>query len=137
MIRQSMIVAALCTAGPVTARPPAVPVIVGGEAELDACTSIGRVEGLNARRDGYLSVRVSPTVRARAIDRLRNGQQLWVCQQRSGWYGVVYTGPALSRGKDGLPPDCGVSGPIAKATAYRGPCKAGWVSASYVRMIAG
>lgn len=105
---------------------PQVPVHTGGESELDACGSQGRVARL--RQGQFLAVRSGPGVRYRLIDRLGSGRELWLCQSLSGWYGVVY-------GASGE--DCGVSSEQAKRAVYGGPCRAGWVYARYVALTAG
>ena len=119
-------VAAKPTAG------PDVPVRVGAQSELNACTSIGHGKAA-------LNVRAAPSASARATAKLDRTHLVWICEQRDGakWYGIVYGAAAVSHGKDGIPPACGVADPIAKPKAYRGPCKSGWVPAAAVEMIAG
>ena len=117
------------------AKPPAgpdVPVRVGAQAELNACTSIGHGKAA-------LTVRAAPSASARAIAKLDRTHLVWICEQRDGakWYGIVYGAAAVSHGKSGIPPACGVADPITKPKAYRGPCKSGWVPAAAVEMIAG
>ena len=113
--------------------PPAmVPVMVGAQAELNACTSIGLGKAA-------LIVRAAPSLSARAVITLAKTHLIWICERRekAKWYGIVYGLAAVSRSKTGLPPACGVNGPIAKAKAYSGACKSGWVPADAVETIAG
>ena len=119
---------------PTTASMPvmSMPVMVGGQVELDACTSIGR-------SNGAVIVRVAPRPTARATDTLAQAHLIWICAQRgeSNWYGIVYGPIAQSRSATGLPPSCGVDAPVATSRAYRGPCKSGWVPRASLTMIAG
>lgn len=114
-----------------------VPVMVGGHAEFDACQANGRVHKLGPVRpedpkSGFLSVRSGPGGKPYAeIDRVYNGQELYVCHESGQWLAVVYP----SSGQD--PIACGVSSPIPRRQAYSGPCRAGWVHRSYVDIYAG
>jgi hypothetical protein len=106
-----------------------VPVMVGGQAELDACDSVAVVTGLKATGDGFLAVRSGPAVAYSMLAKLHNGHQVYVCQEQNGWIGIVYsTGGTL---------DCEVASPMAKRQAYRGRCASGWVHSSFIKLIAG
>jgi len=104
----------------------AEPVYVGGEADYDACGSVGEVRGLNPNGDNFLAVRSGPGSKNKMLDKVFTGQSLYVCDEKGGWYGVVY-----GRG------DCGVSSPIDMREPYSGPCRSGWVSARFVEIVAG
>ncbi|HZB61455.1 MAG TPA: SH3 domain-containing protein [Microvirga sp.] len=107
-----------------------VPVMAGGEEDLDACASSGRIVGLNPRGDGFLSVRSGPGGKPyREIDRLYNGNAVMVCDEQGPWLAVVY-----GRSADD---DCGVGTPWPVRKPYGGPCRSGWVHSRYVRMVAG
>ena len=69
-------------------------------------------------------------IRAHRIDKIFNGQKLWICEESKDgkWLGVVY--PSNQK------QDCGVSSPIKKQKSYDGPCKAGWVSKKYITILA-
>lgn len=99
--------------------------------DLDACGGYGEVYRLKRGGDGYLSVRIAPGSRSKERDRIANGNQLWLCDKSGEWYGVVYQKP----GDPEL--DCGVSSPIGFISAYRGPCRFGWVHESFVNFLAG
>jgi hypothetical protein len=125
--------ALLCIAAQAPHPPrPAVPVMVGGDADYDACGAVLKVTGLNPRGQNYLSLRSAPSPRGRDLARLRPGQMVWDCDKsRDGtWIGVVYSPP----GKD---LDCGVGTPIARPRPYRGPCASGWVSGKFLELVAG
>ena len=113
----------------------AVPVMVGAQSELDACTSIGRSS--NPRKP--LIVRVAPSASAAVSASLRPKHLVWICQfgVKSQYYGIVFSDWASSHKKDGLPPACGVNSPIDKPKAYKGPCLSGWVKEKDLTAIAG
>lgn len=124
----ALIAAALCLAGaPAHSQTLDVPVMVGGEADLDACTGLGRIARLNPAGDGFLAVRNGPATDYAKIDELYNGDEAYLCQQDGSWWGIVYGGIG----------GCGVSSPVPRRMAYRGPCRAGWVHGRYVDFIAG
>ncbi len=108
------------------------PVMVGGEADLDACGGFGVVEGLNPAGDGFLAVRSGPGTNYPKIGELHNGHEIYMCDEAGSgkWHGIVF-------GKHPKAGDCGVSSPIAQLGPYAGPCFAGWVFHKYVRLIAG
>jgi hypothetical protein len=103
----------------------AVPVLVGGEVELDACGSVGIVSGLRGGQGNFISVRRGPGRSFREVGRLRPGDRVWMCDAREAWVGVVF-----GRG-------CGVAAPRAQRKPYNGPCASGWVAERYLRLEAG
>ncbi|MFZ1741365.1 MAG: hypothetical protein WAT93_00835 [Pontixanthobacter sp.] len=116
-------------------KPDIVPVMVGGDDARDACDTYASVMQLNAKGDGFLSVRASPSASGAELDRLKSEHPMLVCNVSDDeqWAGIVY--PIEPKGD---PSTCGLSivfeGP---AREYKGPCKAGWVSLRYVQMSAG
>lgn len=111
------------------AKEPRVPVMIGGEGGLDACGSVGTVSGLKSTPGNTLAVRSGPGLEHNRIDGLAPGAQVWLCDRRGRWLGVVY---GLSPGAN-----CGVSTPRAMREPYQGPCSSGWVHESYVELFAG
>lgn len=109
-----------------------MPVMVGGEEDLDACGSVGVVSGLAPRGDGFLAVRTGANASYKLVDKLLEGQQVLMCSTSADgkWYGIVYA----PENKD---LDCGVSSPISPAQPYQGKCKSGWVSGRWIKQIAG
>jgi len=77
-----------------------------------------------------VSGRTAPDAQAKEIDRLNNGDFVYDCDDAGEWAGVVYM-----HGEQA--PDCGVSSPVAKEQAYRGPCRSGWVRRKWVIVVAG
>ncbi len=111
-----------------------VPVVVGGEEELDACAGIGVVSGLNPKGDGFLSVRSGPDVSYSEQDELREAAEVYICgaSKDKRWLGIVY-----SNSKSVSIYDCGVSSPVSPARPYRGKCRSGWVRAKWIKGVAG
>ncbi len=104
-------------------------VMVGGEADFDACGGSGVVVGLDPKGDGFLAVRAGPGSQYKMVEKLENGQPYFDCDQHGSWVGIVYTNNAQI--------DCGVGSPIAKRQPYGGPCKSGWVFKKFTKLIAG
>ncbi|MET0373850.1 MAG: hypothetical protein ABW128_06285 [Rhizorhabdus sp.] len=107
-----------------------VPVIVGGDATMDACATQGKVVGLDPKGDNFLSVRGGPGGKPfREVARLHSGQVIAICQEKGVWLSIVYAKRASQQ--------CGVATAIARARPYRGPCPSGWVHKRYIDIIAG
>ena len=70
---------------------PQVPVMIEGSVDYDGCASVGVVRGLDPHGDGFLAVKSGPGINFRRIDKVYNGQQLYLCGQVGPWIGVVYT----------------------------------------------
>jgi hypothetical protein len=126
--------AALLCVGAQAAAPirPEVPVMVGGDAEQDACGGTYQVVPLNPRGDNFVSVRSRPAVAGRELARLRSRQGGYLCSTSADgqWQGVVYAPP-------GSDMDCGVGTPITRSRPYRGPCTSGWVASRFLELVAG
>lgn len=59
--------------------------------EIDSeCYSLHEVRGLDPLGDGYLAVRTGPGSRYRMIDRIVNGERVYVFATQGPWYGIVY-----------------------------------------------
>ena len=67
---------------PSRATEPQVPVMVGGEADLDACDAVGTVSGLKPTRGNTLSVRSGPGREHNRIDGLAPGTRVWLCDRK-------------------------------------------------------
>ena len=110
---------------------------------LDACGTNGQVAGRGHGRT--LLLRAAPFTGAAARGELANGARLFICTRSvdQKWLGVVVA-PPPELSPDGPPNavslpsvDCGVSSPVESRRPYDGPCDSGWVTASFVRLIAG
>lgn len=111
------------------------PIMVGGDADIDACDTWAEVQPLNPKGDGYLSVRIGPMVAAKELARITSGHSVIVCNVSNDgkWAGIVYQ--ASPKGDVG---DCGLSSPdIRERHPYDGPCQSGWVAMRYLWLAAG
>lgn len=104
-------------------------VMVGGDATLDACSAVGVVSGLKPVAGNFLALRAAGNANSKMIAKLENGQQLFICEEKSDWIGVV-----VPNEKDA---NCGVTSPIAQQGSYTGDCASGWVYRKYVELLAG
>ena len=123
------------------------PVTIGEDGpRLDACGGVGVVRGLGAGRT--LALLAAPFQNAQPVAELANGTQVHVCTRSldQRWMGVVVMSAAEpassttspSNGTAGsVREDCGVSSPVDRRQPYEGPCPSGWVSSSFVQLIAG
>jgi hypothetical protein len=118
----------LVAMGAALATSLAVPVIVGKVPEYDACGSSGKVKGLDPIGDGFLAVRSGPGSQYQMIDKLLEGQSVFVCDDRGQWLGFVYT-----RGNQ----DCSVTSALSRPKPYSGPCLSGWVHRNWITITAG
>jgi len=103
-----------------------VPVIIEA-GDLDPCSN-GVVVGLDPRGDGFLAVKSGPGLRYRRIDKLYNGEKIYVCGRRGDWLAIVY-----SRHNSG----CGVTSPWVRTLPYTGPCAVGWTHRRWIEIWAG
>jgi hypothetical protein len=106
---------------------PRVPVIVQASGVTDACAN-GVVFGLAARGDGFLAVKAGPGLRYGRIEKLYNGEPVYLCADAGDWWGIVYTRK---------PQDCKVSTPWPRTLPYAGPCRSGWARKKWIRLTAG
>ncbi|MEM1376071.1 MAG: SH3 domain-containing protein [Pseudomonadota bacterium] len=109
---------------PTSAQQLDLPVIEKTEGDLDTC-ALAEVRGLNPNGDGFLAVRSAPGTEYRELDRVYNGDRVWVFNQVGDWFGIVY-------GVDEV--ECG---PIDVNDPVRTEGKQGWVHQNWVRIIAG
>lgn len=65
------------------------PVMVGEDPRYDACASVGVVSGLKPGGDGFLALRSRPSINARLIGKLYEGDVVILCDHVKGWNGVV------------------------------------------------
>ena len=54
------------------------------------CYALHEVRGLDPHADGFLAVRTGPGSGYRMIDRLYNGQKVYVFAARGSWRGILY-----------------------------------------------
>lgn len=97
-------------------------VMIGGEADLDACGGSGIVLAtttLITFKSGQMSFdKVDLNTNVMSCDASEDG----------AYVGIVF-------GKKGQ--DCGVGGPVPKRQEYKGPCKSGWIKKEFFELLAG
>lgn len=112
--------------------PGAVPVRVGELGpNFDACGHAATTRHLTAGQQ--LAVRAAPYESAAETGQVPAGTQFFICSRSHDqrWMGIVYDEGGT------LAPACGVSSPVAGRRDYDGPCRSGWVSSAFVKLIAG
>ena len=98
---------------------------------FEACGTAATTRHLTAGQQ--LAVRAAPYDAAAETGQVAAGGQFFVCARSHDqrWMGIVYDeGGKLASG-------CGVSSPVASRRDYDGPCRSGWVSSAFVKLIAG
>jgi hypothetical protein len=112
--------------------PEAVPVRIGELGpSFDACGTAATTRNLQA--GGGLPVRSAPFDAAAETGRIGAGARFFICSRSHDqrWLGVVYNDAGE------LAAECGVSSPVTSRRNYEGPCRSGWVSSAFVKLIAG
>jgi hypothetical protein len=109
------------------------PVRYGGEDVLDACAANSIVVSLNPHGDNFLAVKAGPSLKAKRIDKLGPAAEVYPCDSSADgqWVGIVYDGDGKWTAR------CGVTSAVTPRQRYKGPCQSGWVSAKYLKLIAG
>ena len=128
------VLAALLLASPaqpqIIVEVPAPDVMIGkGGPELDACGAVGLIVGPNAETAEVFN---STQGWRNRLDRLPAGREVWLCDAKAEWVGIVYQADAA-----GDLGDCDVASPVRAPRVYRGPCRSGWVLAARVQAVAG
>lgn len=116
-------------AGPVMSE--AVPVRVGELGpSFPACNASGTTRNLGATE--ALPVRSAPFDTAPQTGQVPGGTGFAVCARSHDqkWFGIVFA-------DQGSAIDCAVSAPATERRPYQGPCKSGWVSSAFVKLVAG
>jgi hypothetical protein len=96
-----------------------------------ACATDGTTR--NVAGAETLPVRSAPFEAGAQTGAIPAGARFYVCSRTldQKWLGIVYDESGL------LAPRCGVSDPATARRAYEGPCRSGWVSSAFVKLIAG
>ena len=119
-------------AEPAPVQPGALPVRIGESGpSFAACGTAGTTRHLGVGEQ--LPVRAAPFEAAAQAGGIAAGTRFFICSRSldQRWMGVVYDESGT------LAPGCAVSSPVANRRAYDGPCKSGWVSSAFVKLIAG
>lgn len=109
-------------------RKPEIPIVIEADPDFDACGANGVIEGLDPAGDGFLAVRSGPGANYAELDRLYNGERVYLCNEKGKWLGIVYSKQRQ---------ECNVSTGWISTQPYTGPCKSGWVHRNWVRLHAG
>jgi hypothetical protein len=112
---------------PVTSE--AVPVRIGELGpSFPACNATGVTRNLSEGE--ALPVRAAPFDTAVETGRVPAGGRFAICSRSHDqkWFGIVFG--------EGTAQDCGVSAPVTSRRAYEGPCRSGWVSTPFVKLVA-
>ncbi|WP_018699319.1 SH3 domain-containing protein [Amorphus coralli] len=116
---------ALGTGAPsVSAQDLDVPILERSSGDLDTC-ALGEVANLKPGGDGFLAVRAGPGTDHRKLDQLKNGDRVWLFDQRGDWVGVIYDVELVA------------CGPIDKTRMPPHPGRRGWIHMNWVNILAG
>jgi len=115
--------------------PPAteaVPIRIGEMgANFAACSAAGTTRNLGEGE--RLPVRAAPFDSSAEAGAIASGARFHICTRSHDqrWMGVIYSDDGTIGGQ------CGVDAPVDARRAYDGPCRSGWVSSAFVRLVAG
>jgi hypothetical protein len=107
---------------------PKMPVIIQDETVMEDGCGTGIIVGLDPNGDGFLAVKAGPGVNYSRIDKLFNGEQIYLCQQKGDWWGIVYSKEHRQ---------CNVNNGWPLTLPYTGPCRSGWAHRRWIKLIAG
>ena len=121
---------------------PSVPILVGGPFTGKNCTpnalSVATVRPMKA--GSYLAVRNAPNIKSVELDRISPDYPVIICTGLTNkqWVGVLYYTPGTEDASPYGQNDCGLADMNNKRpSAYRGPCRTGWVARRYLMLSAG
>ena len=109
-------------------RPQVAVTITRDEYDNDPACGEGVVRGLDPKGDGFLAVKAGPGLHYKRIDKLFNGEEVFLCGYKGDWFAIVYTRTGQR---------CNVSKPWPKTLPYTGPCRSGWAHKRWIEVIAG
>jgi hypothetical protein len=109
---------------------PQVSVIIEHSPEGYAPCAYGVVHNLDPMGDGFLAVKAGPGLHYERIDKLSNGKEVIICDQKGVWHAIVYT---KTRQGDAMR-YCNVEENRRKKNfPYIGPCRSGWVHERWIK----
>jgi hypothetical protein len=98
------------------------PVMVGGDENFDACSSLGTVT-LPTK------LHSAPNNNSKVYLIVETGTRFMMCDSaEGGWRGIVF-------GEES--PYCGLTSPIAVRQPYSGECNSGWIENKSIELLAG
>jgi len=131
-MKHILLVFTLCVISASLGASDKTPVLVGGNEDLDACTTLIGIVNDN-KPNSTIPVYSSPDDNSSIVAHLKSGAQAMLCDSRGRrWGGVVFG----TFDKEG-PYECGVTSPMEPRQAYSGKCKSGWVKSSFIQPLAG
>lgn len=90
-MKKLALVIGISLASSVLAQTLDVPFSTTCTTEIDSeCYSLHEVVGLDPKGEGFLAVRTGPGSNYRMIDRLYNGDRVYVFQAKGSWFGITY-----------------------------------------------
>ena len=97
-----------------------------------ACAAEGTTRNVAAGET--LPVRAAPFDNSAQAGSIAARGRFFVCSRSldQKWLGIVYDDQSA-----GLTTRCGVSDPVGSPRVYEGPCRSGWVSSAFVKLVAG
>ena len=98
-----------------------------------ACALVGTARQAGPEGGDPLEVRAAPYDNAAGTGSIPADARFFICTRSldQRWLGIVYHEAGT------LDPGCGVSRAVPSRRDYAGPCRSGWVSAAFVKQIAG
>ncbi|MFT4096223.1 MAG: hypothetical protein QM651_03820 [Rhodoblastus sp.] len=138
-MRPIIAIACMITATAAVAEAPTPIVLkrvkIGDAYYVDGANGWAKVQGLNAKGDGFLAVRAGPGETFAERDQLRNGRFVFALARRGAWKGVIYSA-GQDADFDAAAKTCGLDETaarrMARPTTYDGPCKWGWVNSRWL-----
>lgn len=124
LVTGSAFVVSSVSAQHVSALAPSVPVVVHGF-DFSTC-NMAIVKGLKSHNVS-LTVRAGPAATFRRIGRVYQGQQIFACNKRSEWVGIVF-GPS---GK------CALRTTLVRSPALPKGCRSGWAHQRWIVVTSG
>lgn len=104
---------------------PSAPVIVEG-IDLTTCNT-AVVTGLKRSSGNFLSVRAGPAMSYQRVGGLHGGQDVFTCNERHEWVGIVYG----SKGK------CRLRTTLSRAPKLPKGCRSGWAHERWIKVTSG
>ena len=111
----------------ITASEGQVPVVIEAKPGSGAACGTGVVFDLDPHGDGFLAVKSGPGLKFLRIDKLYNGEQVYLCARAGDWRGIVYTKEAQT---------CNVDRPWPLSEPYTGPFRYGWAHGRWIKLVA-
>jgi hypothetical protein len=100
--------------------------VIEAKPKAQAACGKGVVIDLDPHGDGFLAVKAGPGLHFARLDKLYNGEQIYLCMEAGDWYGIVYTNETQ---------DCNLDREWPLTQPYTGPCRSGWAHRRWIKSI--